>query len=101
MPKTRTEESVGDWVPAWLLTRGGGIILVVASISCLGGAGLTVGLAASNPLDGRAASAAELVPLLAGNCFGLAWSLVCVVYLWAERLGEWFSPSVRRPVRDR
>ena len=101
MPRTRNEDTAGDWIPPWLPSRGGGAILLVGGISCLTGVVVTVGLAASNPLFGRAPSTADLIPLFAGSSFGLAWTIVCGIYVGVDRLGRWFSPRLRRAERER
>jgi len=93
MGKSRAAAGPQEWVPAWLLSRGGRLILLVATVCCLGGTSASVALAATNRAAGAAGSTVELTPLLAGDSLGLAWSIVCLAYLLLDRLGNWFAPS--------
>jgi len=92
MSRERGGSAAQDWIPGWLVSKGGGWVVLVAAAACLAGMVGSTGLAVANQLDGRAASSGDLAPLLVGNASGLAWTAVCLAYLAAARLLAWFSP---------
>ena len=67
-------------------------MVLVAAAACLAGMIGSAGLAVANSFDGQAPTTADLAPVLVGNAAGLAWTAVCLAYLFAARLLGWFSP---------
>ena len=92
MSRQKEDGAARDWVPGWLVQKGGGWVILVAAAACLGGMIGSTGLAVADHFSGQVASTADLAPLLVGNAAGLAWTAVCLAYLAAARLLGWFSP---------